>query len=278
MTLDTRPSTRNRRGQDPQAQSSVQVIARVADILRALETEPEGLSLAQIGARVGLARSTVHRLTTALAAEGFVMPASPSGRLRLGLALARLGSASRREIQHELRPFLQRLAQEVGETVDVAMLDGSEVRFIDQIPGVHRLRAVSSIGAAFPLHCSANGKALLAAVPRDQAERLLPKTLDRLTPNTITSRAALWKELTEVLATGAAYDREEHTLGISAVGATVWDTTSVIAAITIVAPTQRFESNEEFFATRLLATCHEINASLGAEQPPANAIGTRRPG
>jgi DNA-binding IclR family transcriptional regulator len=251
-------------GEGGRSQNSVQVIARAADILRALEGEPDGLSLAQIAARVGMARSTVHRLAVGLANEGFVIPASPNGRVRLGPLLARLGAASRRDIQDELRPFMRRLADEVEETVDVAMLDGSQVRFIDQVPGAHRLRAVSSIGAAFPLHCCANGKALLAALPRDQAERLLPRRLEAVTPNTITSRARLWEEIDTITRTGVAFDREEHTVGICAVGAAVRDAFAVIAAITIVTPTQRFEGNEKRFASRLLDARQEIEEFLGA--------------
>ncbi len=242
-------------GREP---SSVQVIARVADILRSLEGEPEGLSLAQIAARVGLARSTVHRLTVGLAAEGFVVPASPSGRLRLGPALARLGAASRRELREELEPFLRRLADEVEETVDLAVLDGSRARFIDQVPGAHRLRAVSSVGDAFPVHCSANGKALLAAMGWERAERLLPARLEALTPNTITSRARLRRELEEVGRTGLAHDREEHTLGICAVGLAVRDAGVAVAAITIVLPSTRFHGNEEHLGACLLRTGRAI--------------------
>lgn len=268
MAADRRDAERDLEddGDGVRAQNSVQVIARVADILRALEGEPDGLSLAQIASRVGLARSTVHRLTVGLADEGFVIPASPTGRVRLGPTLARLGAASRRELREELKPFLRRLAADVEETVDVAMLDGNQVRFIDQIPGVHRLRAVSSVGAAFPLYCSANGKALLAALPHEQAERLLPKKLEGLTPKTITSRAKLWKELEEVAATGLAFDREEHTLGISAIGTAVRDAAAVVAAITIVAPTQRFDGNEQYFGAHLLRVASEISESLGAPE------------
>jgi DNA-binding IclR family transcriptional regulator len=251
-------------GESSRAQNSVQVIARVADILRALEGEPDGLSLAQIAARVGMARSTVHRLVVGLANEGFVIPASPNGRVRLGPTLARLGAASRREVQEDLRPFMSRLANDVGETVDVAVLDGSQVRFIDQVAGSHRLRAVSSIGAAFPLHCSANGKALLAALPREQAERLLPRRLAALTRKTITSRARLWEELKTVSESGVAFDREEHTDGICAVGTTVRDAEAVIAAITVVAPTQRFDGNDQRFSARLLDARQEIEQFLGA--------------
>lgn len=245
-------------------QNPVQVITRVADILRALEGEPDGLSLAQIAARVGLARSTVHRLTVGLTAEGFVIPASPNGRVRLGPALARLGVASRRELKEELEPFVKRLAEAVEETVDVAVLDGASVRFIDQIEGAHRLRAVSRVGDRFPLHCSANGKALLAALPREQAEKLLPPRLEAFTPHTITARAALGLELDRVAADGYAFDREEHTLGICAVASVVRDAAGAAAALTVVVPTQRFTGNEQYFVDQLLRVCRDVNGLLSA--------------
>lgn len=244
------------------AQHPVQVITRVADILRALENEPDGLSLAQIAARVGLARSTVHRLTVGLTSEGFVIPASPNGRVRLGPALTRLGVASRRELKEELEPFVRRLADALEETIDVAVLDGPSVRFVDQIEGAHRLRAVSRVGDRFPLHCSANGKALLAALPREQAERLLPPRLEAFTPHTITSRAEIWKELDRITQAGCAFDREEHSLGICAVAAVVRDASEAAAALTVVVPTQRFTGNEQYFVDQLLRMCREVNGRL----------------
>jgi DNA-binding IclR family transcriptional regulator len=93
---------------------------------------------------------------------------------------------------------------------------------------------------------------------------LLPRRLEAVTPNTITSRARLWEELDTITRTGVAFDREEHTVGICAVGAAVRDAFAVIAAITIVTPTQRFEGNEKRFASRLLDARQEIEEFLGA--------------
>lgn len=246
-------------------ENGVQVIARIAAVLRALEGESDGLSLAQIAGRTGLARSTVHRLAVGLAQEGFVMPASPSGRVRLGPTLARLAAASDRELRRELEPYLRRLADSLGETIDLAVLDGPAVRFVDQIPGSHRLRAVSSVGDVFPLHCTANGKAFLAALGDVRADELLPSQLEALTPNTITSRDALRSELAAVRESGLAFDREEHTLGICAVGSVVRDVRGPVAAVTVVVPAQRFQGNEQHFGEMLVRTCGEINARLGAE-------------
>jgi IclR family acetate operon transcriptional repressor len=95
-----------------------QVIARAADVLRALEVEPGGLSLAKIAQRVESPRSTVHRIVTALEAESLVVPASPSGGYRLGPELARFAASTSGELRESVRPAIERLRYEADETVD----------------------------------------------------------------------------------------------------------------------------------------------------------------
>lgn len=242
----------------------VQVVQRVAAILGALKNEHEGLSLSQIAARVGLARSTVHRLIAALEHERFVVSASPNGRFRLGPGLASLAQSASRDLTLVIHPFLAQLSRETNETVDLAVLENDHVLFVDQVVGLRRLRAVSAVGAVFPAHCTANGKALLAAYPDEEVERLLPEKLERLTENTITSRAELLVELAHVREEGVAYDREEHTLGICAVGCIVGQPGSPAAAVTIPLPAQRFYGNERRLVRALVKTCREINAALGS--------------
>src|ERR1700712_4034421 len=196
----------------------IQVISRAATLLRALEGEAEGLSLSQLAERTSLPRSTVHRLLAALEVEGFVTAATPNGRMRLGSSLLRLAGSGRPDLQGLLRPSMQRLFEELNETIDLATLEGDHLRFVDQIPAPHRLRAVSAVGATFPLHCTANGKAVLALMDDDEVRRLLPARLQRHTTNTITSRKALLEELAVIRADGIAFDREEHSVGICAGG------------------------------------------------------------
>src|ERR1700741_3821122 len=97
--------------------SQVQVIARAATILRALEEENAGLSLGQIAQRVNLARSTVQRIVAALEAEKFLIAASPNGRVRLGPTILRLAASARTDFVAAARPFLVRLSDELSETV-----------------------------------------------------------------------------------------------------------------------------------------------------------------
>ena len=241
----------------------IQVIARAAEILRSLKGHPEGLSLSQVAKEVGLARSTVQRIVSALAMESFVIPASPSGRIRLGPGLASLGTWVNSELRYQLRPYLERLSREVDETVDLAVLDGNQILFIDQIAAPHRLQAVSGIGVTFPLYCTANGKALLAELPDEQVERIIPEHLQAFTPSTITTHEQLLEELKRIRSERIAFDREEHTLGICAVGGTIRDPMGSLTAITIPVPSLRFYGNEHKLSSALLSMCEEIQKRFG---------------
>ncbi len=244
--------------------TGVQVIARATDVLRALEAEPGGLSLAKIARRVELPRSTVHRIVTALEAESLVVPASPSGGYRLGPELARFAASAGGELRELVRPFIEQLRYEADETVDLAVLNRDRVFFVDQVAAPHRLQALSAVGVSLPAHCTAIGKALLAGLTDEQVERLLPERLPAESTNTITDRTELLADLERVRASGVAYDREELTIGISAVGAAIRDASSVVAALSIPVPTARFAGQEERLAEMLLRTCAEVSATLGA--------------
>jgi DNA-binding IclR family transcriptional regulator len=261
----TREAVSTARSAGPSKDGGVQVIARAAQILRALDGEPNGLSLSQLSERLSLPRSTVHRVVTALAAEGLLAAASPNGRVRLGPEIARLALASRRELRLELRPHLQRLFDVLNETVDCAVLDGNHLRFIDQIAAPHRLRAVSAVGATFPLHCTANGKALLAELSPEEVARVLPARLRRFTDSTIAVRADLMAALEPIREAKVAFDREEHTTGISAAGIALRDPFGALAAISVPMPTQRFEGREDEIAEALTSARSDILRGLGVE-------------
>ena len=238
--------------------SQVQVINRAVSILRILR-DTGGINLSQLAREVGLARSTVHRIVSTLEAENLVSTSSFDGRIQLGIELISLGSAVNIDLRRELRPYLEGLAADVDETVDLAILDIGRLVFLDQISHPHRLRAVSGIGLTFPLHCTANGKALLAALPKDQMEKLIPEKLESFTPNTILSRKELLEELEKVKTSIIAFDREEHTLGICAIGAVVYGPLGKKAAISIPVPSVRFYGNEDKFVTALRRITEDIN-------------------
>ena len=223
----------------------MQVIARAAQVLRALEGGPLGLSLAQLAERVRLPRSTVHRIVTALSAEGFLVSASASGRVRIGPEFARLASAGATELWRAAEPYMQRLAAQLGETVDCSVLEGHRVRVIHVIPTArHTLRAVAEVGQEFPLFSTAKGKALLAAHDQGYALRMLPAKLESYTPYTSLNIDDVLADLERARATGLAHDREETTLGVCAAAIAVREPSGVLVALSVVVPAQRYHNLE----------------------------------
>src|SRR5262245_38656258 len=244
--------------------SQVQVIARAATILRALEEENAGLSLGQIAQKVNLARSTVQRIVAALETEKLVIAATPNGRVRLGPTILRLAASVRSDFIALARPFLERLSEELHETVDLSTVKKDHLVFIDQVVGSQRLRTVSAVGETFPLYCTANGKAYLAQLSDAAVEALIGRTYEARTPRTITDLDALLTELKTVRRTGVAFDREEHTAGICAAGVAMHDPLGNAVAISVPVPSQRFADQQSLFAERLLATKNAMEAHMNA--------------
>jgi len=248
----------------PSDKSQVQVIARAAAILRALEDQALGLSLGQIAQRVGLARSTVQRIVSALESENLVIAASPTGRVRLGPTIARLATSVQTDFVSIARPYLIKLSDELRETVDLATVKKDHLVFIDQVIGPQRLRTVSAVGETFPLHCTANGKAYLAELDEVAIARLIGTKYERRTPATLTRLDDLLKDLKAVRKSGISFDREEHTLGICAAGIVMRDLLGNHIAISIPVPVQRFAENQNMIADRLLATKRSLEERLAA--------------
>lgn len=238
--------------------NQVQVINRAVRIMRAIK-DSGGLNISQLTKEVGLARSTVYRIVNTLEANGLLTTATEDGRIQLGLELVSLGAAVKSDIRLILRPYLEALSVEVNETVDLGILDNNRLIYLDQVARDQRLRAASIIGVTFPLHCTANGKALLSMLPPEDVERILPEILQVFTPNTIRTRAQLMHELEVVRANGVAFDRDEHTLGICAVGTAIESLMRPLAAISIPVPSVRFYGNEENLSSALIRTREKIN-------------------
>jgi DNA-binding IclR family transcriptional regulator len=245
----------------------IQVIARAAEILRLLQAIPAGLSQTEIADRIGLPRSTIHRILGALETEGLVAAGMPRGRYRLGPEISRMADGARHSVVLQVHPFLEELSRELNETVDLSVLDGDRVTFIDQVVAQHRLRAVSQTGSSFPLHCTANGKALLAMMPPAMVAKLLPASLPALTSHTITTQGALRRELDEVRRAGVAFDAEEHTEGICAVGAALHGVPGAPTAVSVPLPVQRFVDRRPEITAALRQTVARIEARLVNSAP-----------
>jgi DNA-binding IclR family transcriptional regulator len=120
------------------------------------------------------------------------------------------------------------------------------------------------VGETFPLYCTANGKAYLSGLDDPEIERLIGCSYEPRTPNTLTKLTTLLAELRTARKTGIAFDREEHTLGICAVGVALHDPLGNAVAISVPVPSQRFREQQRLIAERLLATKHAMQADWSA--------------
>jgi DNA-binding IclR family transcriptional regulator len=248
------------------SRQGIQVIARAVKILRALEGRSEGLSLSAIAKEVDLPRSTVQRIVSALASEGFLISASPTSRVRLGPSLVSLGTSAKADIDRVILPYMKQLSMEVKETVDLSVQDGTSMVFIDQvIADTQKLRAVSAVGDAFPIHSCANGKAVLARMHDTDIDELLDKDeLGSMTEYTVRSKAHLKTELDKVRKSGIALDREEHCEGVCAIGIAIADPYGRNIAISIPIPSVRFNRNKKVISEKLIEYKRVIEKALGA--------------
>lgn len=213
------------------------MLRRAAAALDEIAAEPGQLRLVDLGERLGLAKSTVRRLLVGLDEVGLVS-ADFNGRFSLGQRLLGFGSATGAHIAAIFRPTIENVAAVTEETVDLSVLRGQRMWFVDQIESSHRLRAVSAVGVRFPLAGTANGKAALAALADTEAD----VTLSRLEPD---DADVLRREISEIRSTGIAFDRDEHTPGISAAAIARRSAGDHVIAISVPTPTDRFVKKEQ---------------------------------
>lgn len=246
--------------------NGIQVIARAAAILRALKNNPSGLSLGQIAKQVDLPRSTVQRIGSALATERLITIDPNGGGLRLGPELRALATAARFNVVEHCRLVLNDLTHQTGETADLAVLQGKALVFLDQVPGLHRLRTVSSIGDVFPLSSTANGRACLALMTDEKAAELIQVEWQR--SGTKGDLAATLGLLATIRETGLAFDIDEHTPGISAVGFAFTDWGGELHAISIPVPSTRFSDCRKLVVEALLKAKGTLRETMDGKPKP----------
>lgn len=221
---------------EKESKRGIQAIARAAAILRALRRDASGLSLGQIALRAGLPRSTVQRIVAALVTERLAVRTSEG--IRLGPGAAELSEAARSPAVGICRAALIDLSRKLAETVDLSELRGTGMYFVDQLPGALRLRAVSAVGEIFPLTRTANGRAALALMDRARARDLVEAEWARLG---VRGDWAMFSAMLDAVSrSGLAYDMDEHTKGISAVGAGFADANGGLHAVSVPIPSARF--------------------------------------
>ena len=204
---------------------NVQSVDRVLDIVESLSTRQGGLSLTELAKSIDLPKSTTHRLLSTLLRRGYVAKRDDGG-YQIGLKLIESVSyyINSLELQTEARQFLARLTVDLGLTAHLGVLEGDQVIYIERIDVLSGVKLYSQIGLRMHAYCSSLGKSLLAGLSGEELTQVMARcAFERFTPNTITSLAALRKELKKVRALGYALDNLEYSLNNRCVGAPIYD-------------------------------------------------------
>ena len=199
------------------------------------------LGVSELSRRLALGKSTVHRILTTLADDGFV-ERTPDGRYRLSIKMYELGQqvAASIELRQLVHPALERLRNETGETAHVAVLSGTDVVYVDRLESPHMLRLLTRLGRRRAAHATSSGKCLLAFGPPSTVAAVVAAGLPRLGPRTITSKSMLHKRLAEVRLSGYAISIDEAAPGMASVAAPIFDgARGCIAAISVAGPVTR---------------------------------------
>ena len=217
------------------------VIAKVAAILDVFTADDRGVGFAELQRRTGLAKATLHRLTTELVEARLLDRVD--GKFHLSGHLFTLGmrASVERGLIEVATPFLEDLYERTHETVHLGLREGVEVVYVAKVGGHRQARVPSRLGGRLPLHAPAIGKALLAFAPDEVRAAVLGAPLARLAPRTVTSPLLLGKQLDEAAESGVTFEAEESAVGIVCVGAPILDEHDVaIAAVSVAGLAGRF--------------------------------------
>lgn len=199
----------------------VQSLDRAFGLLEHLAAAGGDLALSELATMSGLPLPTIHRIVRTLVASGYVRQL-PSRRYALGPRLIGLGDAASRMLGSWAQPQLTALVDAVGETANMAMLDGDAVVYVAQVPSRHSMRMFTEVGRRVPVHCTGVGKALLAQLPETEVRELVGRVgMVAQTPHTITDPDRLTRELEAIRARGYAVDDAEQELGVRCVAVAV---------------------------------------------------------
>jgi DNA-binding IclR family transcriptional regulator len=200
--------------------------------------------LSEASEHLGVAHSTAHRLLAMLAYHGFVRQEPDSRAYLAGPALVEIGLTAVRQldIRRYARPVLEDLAGALGETVHLAVLEGSDVRYLDAVESSRALRVAARTGSVLAANCTASGKALLAELPDAEVSAMFAgqRALTALTRKSITTRPRLLAELRRVRHDGFALNFEESEEGVASVAVAIRGPQRVpVASLTVSAPVSR---------------------------------------
>ncbi|NKX55586.1 IclR family transcriptional regulator [Arthrobacter mobilis] len=247
--------------------TSSSVLERAASILGAFRIEDRTLGVSELARRTGLAKSTVARLAAELVRLQYLERHGSS--LRLGLALFELGqlAATPKELRRRAIGIMADLRNATGQTIHLAVLDGTEVVYIEILRGRGTPQLPSRVGGRLPAHATAVGKAMLAFSPPQVLEDVIATGLPPVGPGTITDEKSLRRELADIAATGLAYERNESAMGSCCVASPVMDAGgALVASLSVSGKTGQLDID------RVAPAVRTATLALGRQLPRNSAL------
>lgn len=247
------------------ADNLVQSIERALAILEILGHEPKGMRITQIAQVLDMHKSTIHRLLSTLVSNGYVEKGDGDAyRATVKLVELGLNILENLDFRKEALPFMKELVDVSRETVQLSVLDQGEVVVVER--KVFPDPITINLGLRSSVHCSADGKVLLAYLPREEAINIIDNTsLEQLTVNTITDKDQLLAHLDKTKAQGYAINAEELTEGMRAMAAPILNHQGkIVAAMSIAGPTSRFSLERMArLVVVLKESCQAVSERLG---------------
>src|SRR3712207_6552786 len=244
----------------------VQSVDRALSVLEILAAQGEA-GVTEVAAELGVHKSTAFRLVAALENRGFVEQLADRGKYRLGFGVVRLAgaAAAQLDIAREGRPICDALAADLGETVNIAILDGDRAVNVSQARGPGALSTHNWVGQGTPLHATSSGKVLLAFAPDDVRKDVLSRELQRFAPATITDPEVLRQDFDRIVEQGWGVTVKEYEIGLTAIAAPVRGADGdVIAALSVSGPSFRMASQDfPTLARRVREGADELSRRLG---------------
>jgi IclR family KDG regulon transcriptional repressor len=223
-------------------------VQRAVDILNLFGSQCHELGTTEIARTLGLHKSTTASIVYTLEANGFLSQNPETRKYRLGLKLVERAFAmlDQIEIRQVAYPFLRDLRDEWNETVNLAIMDGPDVVYVERLLGTKALGMRSEVGRRAPAHATALGKALLACLPPAGVRTFVDQHgLPAMTSHTITDADEFLAEMEKARELGYAVDDEENEIGGRCVAVPVFDHTgNPVAAVSVSAPTARLPVSE----------------------------------
>ncbi len=242
-------------------------VANAARVLTSFSSTNPTWGVAELAKHLDISTSTVHRLLSTLRDEGLLDQDAETGRYRLGLTVFDMAAAmpTQRSLHEAVLVSMTELRSRTGETVQVGVLDGREVVYVERLDSPNTLRVFTELGRRASAHRTSSGKAILAFLPRSQRDRILKGwVLEPLTPHTITDLTALREELLVTRRRGYAENRQESELGVVSVAAPIMGAGGhAVASLSLAGPSERMDAQRTPYAEAVMALARTVSKQMG---------------